>query len=183
METTRTSEYIAANIHVLKQGAALMRRLDDRAYGNHALGERSAIGVHLRHALDFYTLFFEGMTTGRIDYDRRARDKRIEQDRGFAIERSEQLIEQLRQLGDIDADIWVKVDVCADAGDPAAYSRSTLRRELQALISHTIHHYALIAYLMRIQDLETDPGFGVAPSTLDYWQREGMLRQTGAETA
>lgn len=176
MANPRANEYTAANVHVLRQGADLMRRLDDRVYCNHALGGRSAIGVHLRHALDFYALFFEGLKTGRIDYDRRARDKRVEQDRAFAIECCEQFETQLLALDDIDAEVLVKVDVCADASDPDAFSRSTIRRELQSLISHTIHHYALVAYLMRVQGLEPDADFGVAPSTLDYWQREGMLR-------
>ena len=174
MDPTRTNDYIAANIHVLNQGAALARGLDDATYCNHAFGGRSAIGVHLRHALDFYEKFFDGLAGGRIDYDRRARDKRVEQDRAHAGERCDDLAQQLRQLGDLDAEVLVKVDVCDNPDDPAAYSRSTLRRELQALVGHTIHHYALITYLLRAQGQEPEEGFGVAPSTLDYWQRQRL---------
>jgi hypothetical protein len=173
MDTARTTpnEYIAANIHVLNQGAALLRQLDDTAYGHPALGSRSAVGVHFRHALDFYSLFFEGLPAGKIDYDARKRDKRTEQDRAYAIERCEDLIVQLRTLGDAEQPLRVKVDVADDPNDADAYSASSIRRELQGLVSHTIHHYALITYLLMVQQIAVPADFGVAPSTLDYWQR------------
>lgn len=174
MDATRQNEYIAANIHVLSQGAALARSLTDQTYCNHAFGGRSAIGVHLRHALDFYEKFLDGLAAGRIDYDRRPRDKRVEQDRAYACERCDEFIARLRSVTELDAEVWVKVDVGDNADDPSAYSRSTVRRELQALIGHTIHHYALITYLLRAQDQEPDADFGVAPSTLDYWQRQQL---------
>ena len=46
---------------------------------------------------------------------------------------------------------------------PAA---STLSRELQFLVSHTVHHDALIAAAARALGVATEPDFGIAPSTL-----------------
>jgi hypothetical protein len=38
--------------------------------------------------------------------------------------------------------------------------------------SHTIHHFALIAYKLQTLGIEVEEGFGVAPSTLKYWKEE-----------
>ena len=56
--------------------------------------------------------------------------------------------------------------------DEPDWCRSSLLRELQFLLSHTIHHYALIASLLerrgvRVRDELS--GFGVAASTLEHW--------------
>jgi uncharacterized damage-inducible protein DinB len=44
-------------------------------------------------------------------------------------------------------------------------------RELQFLASHTLHHYALIAALLRLQGVEPGEEFGVAPGTLEHRRR------------
>jgi hypothetical protein len=175
MENPRT-KYIGANVYVLNQARELLRKLDDHVYGAPAFGPRSAVGVHLRHAFDFYTLFFVGLAGGKIDYDRRARDKRVEQDRQLALDRCDELIAQLHALEavDLDTPLLVKVDIGDDPGDDDCYAQSSLRRELQSLIGHTIHHYALITYLLKAQGIDPDPAFGVAPSTLDFWERQSQ---------
>ena len=43
-------------------------------------------------------------------------------------------------------------------------------RELDFLQSHTIHHFALIAYKLEALGIEVEDNFGVAPSTLKYWK-------------
>lgn len=43
---------------------------------------------------------------------------------------------------------------------------STIRCELQFLQGHTVHHYALIATMLRSLGLDTSREFGMAPSTL-----------------
>jgi hypothetical protein len=53
------------------------------------------------------------------------------------------------------------------AEDAPEYSMwSTACRELQALRSHTIHHFAVIAMALHAWGIAADPDFGVAPSTL-----------------
>jgi len=56
-----------------------------------------------------------------------------------------------------------------DDGSP--WSESTVKRELQYLQAHTIHHYALIALILRIQGITPHDEFGVAPSTLRHHLR------------
>ncbi len=52
------------------------------------------------------------------------------------------------------------------------WSHSTVRRELQFLLSHTVHHFALIAVLLERFEIAVPDDFGIAPSTLKYWQAQ-----------
>ena len=45
---------------------------------------------------------------------------------------------------------------------------SSIGRELQALSSHTIHHFALMAMTLQALGFQLDRDFGMAPSTLRY---------------
>jgi hypothetical protein len=53
-------------------------------------------------------------------------------------------------------------------GDERPWTHSSARRELQFLLSHTVHHYALIAMICRQYGVGVEEDFGVAPSTLKY---------------
>ena len=53
---------------------------------------------------------------------------------------------------------------------------STVRRELIFLVSHTVHHYALIAVMLRHQAVGLPADFGVAPSTLRHQRRLAASR-------
>ena len=45
---------------------------------------------------------------------------------------------------------------------------SSVGRELQFLVSHTVHHYALIRLLLEDHGIYAGEEFGVAPSTLAH---------------
>ena len=69
-------------------------------------------------------------------------------------------------------ELLIKSDAVGESAASTVWARSTVERELQVLLSHTVHHYALIAVALRLHGLEVDPEFGVAPSTLRYWQEQ-----------
>jgi hypothetical protein len=152
------------NIHVLKQGAELIERLDDCLYTrvNPPLSTHG-VGSHFRHCIDFYWNFLAVVETGRVNYDDRERDERVENDRIFAMSKLKAIIEGLQRLPD--ADIKREAYVILEG---SSWSRSSVKRELQFLLSHTIHHYALIAIALRLQGFNPGEGFGVSPSTLEY---------------
>ena len=52
------------------------------------------------------------------------------------------------------------------SGDQGA--PSTIVREPQFLLSHTVHHVALISTMNSISNIATPEKFGIAPSTLAY---------------
>jgi uncharacterized damage-inducible protein DinB len=165
-------------VAVLQQGAALLERLDDARYaGANGLPVRSGVGAHFRHCLEFYDNFLAGLARGRVDYNRRERDPLTETDRAFALTKIAITIDALENLPVHDGARPLTVRVEDAAAE--AWCQSSVGRELQSLLSHTIHHYALIALLLRLQGVEPGADFGVAPSTLAFW-REQSARVAGA---
>src|SRR6266545_1398137 len=144
-----TSCLIDDNIETLKRGVELIARLDDRLYTrpNRELS-LSGVGVHFRHCIDFYHNFLVGVESGRVNYDLRERDERLEQNRLFAVARLGSLIADLSRLPVIKDDRVFEVTL--EGASDFDWSISSLKRELQFLLSHTLHHYALI----RAEDVE-----------------------------
>ena len=165
-----------ACVRVLEQGLALLERLDDQLYtGTAGLPVQSGVGSHMRHALDFYQSLVHGARAGRVDYNRRERDPLVARDRACAAARIEIVIEELRALADLPGDTTLMVSPeDSDPSDGDAWCASTLARELQFLLSHTLHHYALVALILRLQGFEPGEEFGVAPSTLAHWRQEAL---------
>ena len=77
------------------------------------------------------------------------------------------MLEQLQSRED--QLIEVRADVGTGEDPEKAWCGSTVARELRFLVSHTVHHYALIAMVLRGHGLDPGEEFGVAPSTLAYW--------------
>jgi hypothetical protein len=161
------------NAEILQQGLDLLRRLDDRLYAGSDAADprRGGVGRQFRHLIDFYQCLLGGLDLGRVDYADRERDPRLESDREFAIDALERVIGRLREarLDRHELELWVRMErACLTDGVPM-WTRSSLARELQFLLSHTIHHYALIGKELGARGVKFDDGFGVAPSTLRHW--------------
>jgi uncharacterized damage-inducible protein DinB len=151
---------------LLEQARDLVLKLDADAFTATLPGVASSAGAHLRHCLDAFDCLLDGLDAGRVDYDRRRRDPRTETETIAALERLEALRERLRDEIAIAAD--GPLAVRADEPDLAPHDgwvRSTLARELRALASHTTHHYALVAIVLRLRGAAVPKHFGVAPST------------------
>ena len=155
------------NIAFLRQASSLLERIDDAVFtrGNSATLS-SGFGPHLRHCLDHYEQFLAGFPAGHIDYDARERDRRTETDRAFALQRIRPAIGGLGKISAEDADRPLEIKM--DSGGAQEWTKSTAARELQFLASHTVHHFALIAFILRSQRIDTGPEFGIAPSTLRH---------------
>lgn len=171
---------IDANLHFLQQAADLVERLEDSCYARCEQGfYNSSIGAHLRHCLEHYQSFFVGLAEGKIDYDMRKRDERVEQETGAAQDQLNQLKDNLTALAKNDdlnhqSTLMIKMDCGEDCstdndGD-SKWQASTLGRELQFLVSHTVHHFAMIKGLCFSHDTDICSTFGLAPSTLRHRQ-------------
>ncbi|MBO6524401.1 MAG: hypothetical protein JJ971_11280 [Balneolaceae bacterium] len=162
---------VKSNIFFLKQGVELLSAVSDEQYSsNNGKYNKSGIGRHFRHIVEhYYSLLAE--QNGFVDYDARERDLRLENDREFMIQSMEKVSESLRNLNSDDLERRIKVRSNEGIGEEnAPLSESTIRRELQFLISHTVHHYALIGLILKTMGFEPSPEFGIAPSTLKYEQ-------------
>ena len=124
----------------------------------------STIGQHLRHVVDHYQCLLDGAEAGFVDYADRARDKRLETDRRYALSKLNEIISRLGEFRNCGP-----VGVHHESGEAGAGpAGSSFERELQFLLSHTIHHYSLIAVILRLNGLCVAPEFGVAQSTLRH---------------
>src|SRR5262249_17850022 len=72
--------------------------------------------------------------------------------------------------------IAVRLSVLLEPEGPAFETESTLGRELAFVVSHTIHHGAIIASTVRMLGGEVPRHFGVAPSTIAWLERDRCAR-------
>jgi hypothetical protein len=162
-------EAVEGNLLVLRQAVEVLSRMDDDTYahGGAASGV-SPVGVHFRHVFDHYRAFLTGLATDEIDYDARLRQVPLETDRAQAIATALGFATDLGRLPVELADRPVRVTLRSVARNDGApdWSRSSLKRELQFLVSHSVHHYALIKELLRRSGFDAGDEFGVAPSTI-----------------
>jgi hypothetical protein len=171
----------ADNATLLEHGIGLIERLQDPLFRGDPAGDgRDGVGKQFRHVIDFYGCCLDGLAEKRVDYTRRAREAAVEQDRSVAIDALRSVRDRLGKLAD-DAELSVVVDRLSGSEEPASWSRSSLLRELHFLMSHTVHHFALIRWILKLQGVEVEPGFGVAPSTLRYWSRSSAMAGSPAD--
>lgn len=135
----------------------------------------SAVGQHIRHILEFYLLLVSGSFSGVISYDKRQRDKQIEESAEFAIETIDRLIKGFDTL-DLTQTVKFEGDFTTD-GSQDNFTESSVGRELAYCIEHSIHHQAIIKAGLIDMGLLSLAGenFGVAYSTIRY--RENQCAQ------
>lgn len=165
-------EKINENIAVLRQGTELLRTIDDATYRQPVeVVFGGTLGGHFRHSLDHYVSFFDGLPSGRIDYEARVRDAMVETEREVAIELTETVCEQLAKMTEADGSRALMIrEEGSGADEDPRWECSSEAREMEFLLSHTVHHHALAAVVCRLLGAEVNEEFGVAPSTLRYRQ-------------
>lgn len=161
-------EPVTSLISELDRAATMIALVDDVSYRRQANGSGS-VGAQFRHNLDFINAFLKGVKIGRIDYGKRERDIRIENDRNAAIEQIRSLkaiVEKLETRSTLN-NILVRSEI-----ESSLWFPSSVLRELEFVHSHTVHHHALIAEKLLGFGIHVEKDFGVAPSTLQYWKKQ-----------
>lgn len=99
----------------------------------------------------------------------------METDRHCCIQKINDTMAALNELvagiDDSETGLSVKNDEGEHDQKKDPYSLSTLERELQFLKFHAVHHFAIIAMILRIQGFEPPADFGFTASTLQYLKR------------
>lgn len=162
---------VQANIYFIVQGIDLLHELDEDLY-HRKIGpfNKSEIGRHFRHVIEHYQSLLNRSEL-LIDYDSRSRDEKLETNRLLMIETMEKVIITLNEFLINPTELDSSVQIRSNEGgseDHYTMSSSTIRREFQFLISHTVHHYALIGLILKTMGFQPPEDFGVAPSTLNY---------------
>jgi hypothetical protein len=155
---------------VLEQGLLLLKTVDEPTFRTVAEALHSAsIGQHYRHVLDHFICLADGIMTGTIDYDRRSRNRDLENEREKAREKTEKLSGLFSIL--TEAELSTRYKVLYSVGysnDEAQEIETVLAREVAFCVSHAIHHFAIIRLVCAYFSVILPKEFGVAPSTLKY---------------
>ncbi len=155
---------LGMNIELLDQAIVLVREQTKERYVS-GCDEvfSSSIGQHMRHCVEHYEEFLLALHECRdLNYEKRPRDLKLESDLEEAIKRLAAIREAFVRLDALDHKLGVW-----DTGAVFAAS-SSVARELQYLMSHTVHHFALISVIASLGGIRVPKDFGVAPSTLKY---------------
>jgi uncharacterized damage-inducible protein DinB len=153
--------------HLLHQLASVIDALSDGDYqAEHAREVSGSVGGHVRHCLDHVSALVAGLPSRCIGYDARARGTEIERRRDAAVREARRLAEALAsvRVESTDMDVCVDIRPHADRG-AGQVVRSTFGRELAFVASHTVHHFAIVALLLRDMGIGVPRRFGYAPST------------------
>ena len=162
---------VAGNLAALEGALVVLDGLPEGAFADRTEAAFSASpGEHFRHVIEHYRMFLDGWRNGLVDYDSRPRNLRLERDAPAARAAIEDLCAALRALPtDANADPARPLTVrCATgtqlgAGSPTS---STVGRELVFLHSHSVHHFAFVAIILKHRSIAVAGDFGVAPATL-----------------
>src|SRR5512135_1289146 len=83
---------VPLEVSLLRQAVTLLEDLPDSLYAcTTSLMPGGTVGRHVRHCVDFFERFLDGLPTGRIDYVDRRRDPTIESSRAVALTRLAEL--------------------------------------------------------------------------------------------
>ena len=140
--------------------------------------DTSSIGIHTRHIIERILCVLEGLSCGTVNYDIRARNHKLETCSASAEYALGEICSRLRAL---EPDLGHKLQVVESVQqDGAAVAvASSLERELMSLVSHTIHHLAIIALLARSRGIRVGADIGKAPSTLIHERKIAPASRSG----
>lgn len=171
-----------ANLHrtlsplqrLLRELAAAVEAFTDQQYNSPPEdGVGGTIGGHVRHVLDHYRVLLEGVRVGRVNYDDRQRGTDVEQRRFTALQEIARRQRELAELGTYrqpDDPISVQALVAPDA-NPVILA-STVERELVYVLSHSVHHHAIIALAAARWSVRLPRYFGYAPATIQHLEQQ-----------
>lgn len=155
---------IESTIQTLKKAEVLLNSL-----GNSQLCDAtvppyySSIGSHIRHILDFYDCVLRGDGENTIDLTARSRNKTVEADCDCALSYLNSILQQLKNAT---FDNGKSILVLDDLGMGKTQIAYTFGALLAQANSHTIHHYAIINYILdRLGVTVNDSDFGYNPTT------------------
>lgn len=163
--TRRGAEGVRALGRLLDELASTVIALDSGVYCARVASPVSgSIGEHVRHCLDHIAALVAIEGTTLFSYDSRQRGTRIETDPVAAVEQMLRLRTALTRWPTASLEQPVCLTSVVAAGETVT-TWSTVGRELVFVLSHTIHHQAMIAVLLTLHQIDVPDRFGTAPST------------------
>ncbi|WNH07564.1 DinB family protein [Thalassobellus suaedae] len=155
---------IESSLKTLNKTKLLLDHLDDNLLCEASVPPyHSSIGNHIRHILDFYGCIFNVSSNNKVDLTARSRNKDVASDCECAQNYLDSIIQKLNtELINVTDTILV-ID---DLGMGKSEIHYTFGALLAQANSHTIHHYAIINYILEGLKISFDDSeFGYNPTT------------------
>jgi uncharacterized damage-inducible protein DinB len=149
----------------LDEIATIVMATDETTYTSRPIAVSGSIGAHVRHCLDHIAALVAATPSQPLSYDRRERGTAVERDPAEALRQIMRLQASIDRWGVGSMDDPVCVTSLVTSAGESVTGWSTLGRELAYVNSHTIHHQALIAVLLELEDVPVPDRLGLAPST------------------
>ena len=152
--------------HLLNEIESLIGDLSEQTYcarfDAHVSG---SIGEHVRHCLDHVAALLTADRLAPLSYDRRCRGTAVETDPGEALIQIAGLKSACAAWSTRSLDDPIRVVSLISSSGETVTGWSTLARELAFVVSHTIHHQAIIGVLLAVHGHAVPQRFGHSPST------------------
>jgi hypothetical protein len=154
---------IKANLESLNKTKILLTNISDDIISNKTVSPYySSIGSHIRHILDFYDCILK--ESDMLDLTARKRNLDVETNCKIALNYYCNIIKKIKALKEVDLDRIVNVN--DDLGLGNTVIKCTFSGLLAQANSHTIHHYAIINYILEGLSIKIiDETFGYNPTT------------------
>src|SRR5262249_38763759 len=156
-------------VAVLRQLAGVIRAMTDEQYRRRPVGVvASNVGGHVRHCLDHVEALLAGVEEGELSYDHRRRGTEVETSREAALGVIRRQGWQLVALPPHSERRRLRLSAMVGSCLPPTEVETTVGRELAFVLSHTVHHNALIAVMALTLGVPVPDRFGYAPSTIAH---------------
>lgn len=154
---------VESNLQNLQKAKHLLSVLNDEQLADRSIAPYySSIGSHIRHILDFYNCIFK-CKDHTIDLTVRTRDAVVETSCVKALEYYSEIRYQLEHFK---LPTHTEVAVIDNLGLGVTTIPYTIGALLAQANSHTIHHYAIINYILNsLGVVMKDDNFGYNPTT------------------
>ncbi len=164
-------------VGLLHQLFDLVESLSNEAYTRKPVGVvQSSVGGHVRHNLDHVEALLRGLRTGVVNYDHRDRGTEVERDRLAAMAEILRLERELADFHWHEVPHLVKLTALVAPDWPPVTALTSADRELAFVVSHTVHHNAIIGIMAKLLGADLPAEFGYAPSTLAHHRSRVCVR-------
>ena len=155
---------IQSNLKTLTRCKYLLDNLTDEFLCNASVPPYySSIGSHIRHVLDFYDCIFNLNFDNEVDLTSRSRNRKIESECVSAKKYLDSIIDKFIKF---EFDMNTSVSVLDDLGLGKVKMTYTYGALFSQANSHTIHHYAIINYVLESLNISiNDSCFGYNSTT------------------
>ena len=137
----------------LEDTLSMLDKIDPNLYYKKlSIIHNNSISMHFRHIDDFWSCFYSGLQSKKIDYNKRNRNKELENSKDKMREKITLTIKLLKKIS---SETLTVSDQLIEPGSRIEINSNT-NRELLFLYEHTIHHIYIIRMVLNSLGIEVE---------------------------